>query len=227
LPFLDRSGERHPFRGSRRGPTVTFAGVGLGVIGLTALGLADRPSSTGTGEWGLLPIAGMELATGEDSTCARCHLSGGPAAPLGMTRLTKDEEWLLSHLADPVAIAPGVRSASDPAPRPVLSRFKAQAVVAYLRRQYAGDDPPVVDDDVMAAALTYANVCVACHRISGNGGTVGPDLTHVGSRRDEATLRRLIEDPLWAYPQSMMPPFKERLSGPQIAALARYLASRR
>jgi hypothetical protein len=68
--------------------------------------MADRPPHKDRNDWGLLPIAGMEIATGADNTCARCHENGGPAAPLSITHLSKDNEWLLSHMADPVAIAP-------------------------------------------------------------------------------------------------------------------------
>ena len=85
----------------------------------------------------------------------------------------------------------------------------------------------MITGEVASAAQTYSEVCVACHRMAGEGGTVGPDLTHVGRRRDEETLRKLIADPLTAYPDSEMPPFKDTLSAEQIAALARYLASRK
>lgn len=227
LPFLDRGNGRHPLRGSRRWLTVAFAGFGTGVIALTALGLADQPRNRDRNDWGLLSIEGMRLATGEASTCARCHVAGGPAGELARIRLTKDDEWLLAHLADPIAIAPGVRPADQPPPRRAMTRMQAAAVVAFLRRQYGGATLPVVSHDVAAAAQTYAEVCVACHRMSGEGGTVGPDLTHVGRRRDEASLRMLIADPLTAYPDSEMPPFKDTLTPEQIATLARYLSSRR
>ena len=52
-------------------------------------------------------------------------------------------------MADPVAIAPGVRNAQDPAPRAVMSRFKAQAAVAYLKRVHAGDPVPVNIDETV------------------------------------------------------------------------------
>ena len=187
LPFVDRGDGRHPFRRPRRLITAAMAAIGVGVIALTGLGLADRPPHKDRNDWGLLPIAGMQIATGEGTTCMRCHENGGPAAPLAITRLSKDDEWLLSHMADPVVIAPGVRGTSDPSPQPMMSRFKAQAVVAYLKRVHAGDPVPAhVDDTVKLAALTYAETCVVCHRISGEGGTVGPDLTQVAGGRREA-----------------------------------------
>jgi cytochrome c553 len=152
---------------------------------------------------------------------------GGPAASLAATGLRHDEEWLLNHMIDPVAIAPGVRTADDRAPRSAMGRFGAQAVVAYLRRSHAGIRPPPLDASLRLAAMTYASTCVVCHKISGEGGTVGPDLTHVGQRRDEAGIRDVIEDASLVYGGSKMPRFKDKLTGRQIDALASYLATRK
>ena len=223
LPFLDRSAERHPLRGPRRLFTLAFAALLLGVSTLTVLGLRDRPPATN--EASLLPIAGHELV--QKAGCQRCHVSGGAASELTKVRLTKDDEWLLSHLADPVAIAPGARPDSDPAPAPVLTRFQAQAVVAFLRRQYAGEPIVVASPDVQTAANLYASSCVACHKLDGQGGTVGPNLSKVGSRRDYETIRAIIVDPLSNYDESEMPPFGDKLPKEQIDAMARYLASRK
>jgi mono/diheme cytochrome c family protein len=229
LPFLDRNDSRHPFRGPRRIFSALMVLLGIGVVALTALGLADRPPHKDRNDWGLLPIAGMQIATGEGNTCVRCHENGGPAAPLSITRITKDNEWLLSHMADPVAIAPGVRTAQEPAPAPVMSRFRAQATVAYLKRVHAGDPVPEhLDATVKEAASIYADTCVVCHRISGEGGTVGPDLTLVGRRRSEKDIYSFIEDPesMMGEP-SVMPAFGTRLKPEQIGALAKYLAARK
>ena len=225
LPLLDRGGGRHPFRGSRRWYSAAFISMAAGVVALTALGLADRPVHRDPDDWGPMPLAGSMLARDASAGCVRCHTPGGAATSLTHIRLTKDEEWLLSHFADPIAIAPGVRR-SDDTPAPLLSRFQAQAVLAFLRRQYAGDEVPAVDVSLTDTVQTFAEVCAPCHRIAGDGGTVGPDLTRVGARRDFESIRRLIEDPLTAFPDSEMPPFGETMSAEQISALARYLAAR-
>ena len=229
LPFVDRSGDRHQLRGPRRMFTAMMAVLGIGVVALTAIGMADRPPHKDRNDWGLLPIAGMQIATGEGNACVRCHENGGPAAPLAITRLSKDNEWLLSHMADPLIIAPGVRNPKDPSPPPVMSRFKAQAAVAYLKRVHAGDPLPTnVTDTVKLAAQTYAETCVVCHRISGEGGTLGPDLTLVGRRRAEKEIHDFIEDPeAMTGEPTVMPAFGTRLKPEQIDALARYLAGRK
>jgi mono/diheme cytochrome c family protein len=194
---------------------------------LTMKGLADSPTKYDPNDWGPRAIAGHLIVSAADNKCARCHVSGGPAAELAITRITKDEEWLLGHMADPVAIAPGVRSEGDPAPTPQMTRFQAQSVIAYLRRIRAGATLPALADDTRLAAVAFSTSCVGCHKIAGEGGESAPDLSHIGARRDAAAIKRIIRDPTTDYPDTMMPSFGERLSEQQITALAEYLARRR
>ena len=84
-----------------------------------------------------------------------------------------------------------------------------------------------LDQDAVVAKDIFDTVCFACHKLDHEGGTVGPDLTHVGRHRDDETLRAIIADPLAAYDESVMPPFEDKLTADQINALARYLASRK
>ena len=227
LPFVDRSPDRRPFSRGRRLFTLTLIAMAAGVVVLTMRGLADSPTKYDANDWGPRAIAGHLLVSAPDNKCARCHVSGGPAAELSITRITKDEEWLLGHMADPVAIAPGVRTEGDPAPAPQMTRFQAQSVIAYLRRVRAGAVPPQVPEVTRLAAVTFSTSCVGCHKIAGEGGESAPDLSHVGARRDAAAIKRVIRDPTVDFPDTMMPPFGERLSEQQITALAEYLARRR
>lgn len=45
------------------------------------------------------------------------------------------------------------------------------------------------------ASLFSSEGCIACHTIDGNGGSVGPDLTHVGSKRSLSWLKTQITNP--------------------------------
>lgn len=227
LPFIDRGRDRRPFGRARRGVTMAMLAIVGGVMTLTLIGLTNMPEKYDPHDWGPRAIAGHQLVSADDNKCARCHVSGGPAAPLEITRISKDEEWLLAHMADPVAIAPGVRTAQDPAPTSLLTRPQAQAVLAYLRRIRAGATPPQLSDDQRVAALTFSTSCAGCHKISGEGGESGPDLSTVGARRDSETMKRIIREPTSEYPDTLMPSFAERLSEQQINALVQYLAERR
>lgn len=130
LPFVDRGDGRHPFRASRRWLSAAFIAIGIGVMTLTALGLADRP-------------------------------------------------------------------------------------VAAARS----------NEDVLAVQ-TFTEVCAKCHTLAGEGGDVGPDLTRVGDRRDEASIRAVIEDASLVFGHADMPTFKGKLTDAQSDALARLLARR-
>jgi ubiquinol-cytochrome c reductase cytochrome b subunit len=227
LPFLDRGPDRKPFGRARLMTTMVMLAIVVGVMAMTAVGLTHIPTKYDPNDWGPRAIAGHQLVSAADNKCARCHVSGGPAAALEITRITKDEEWLLAHMADPVAIAPGVRGESEPAPPPLLSRSQSQAVLAYLRRIRAGADPPTLPEAARVAAITFSTSCAGCHKVSGEGGESGPDLTRVGTRRDAAAIKRIIVEPTSEFPDTLMPPFAERLSEQQINALVEYLANRR
>jgi len=227
LPFLDRGADRHPWRGSRRVVTIAMFALIGGIGHLTVLGLLDMPDRYDPNDWGPQSIAGRQLATGPGNTCESCHVTGGPAAPLAITRITKDEEWLLFHMGDPVAIAPGARPDDQPAGRPVLFRLQAQAVVAYLRRARAGAEDVAVSPEDLTAAVTFSNMCIACHTIAGEGGDTGPNLSLIGVRRDAASLRRVIADPSGEYPDTLMPAYGERMTEEQMSAMTAYLAKRR
>lgn len=226
LPFIDRGAERHPLRGGRRVVTLGMLLLIGGITALTVAGLRDMPVRYDKDRWGPLSVAGLTLASGETSSCTRCHVTGGPASPVESTRTTRDEEWLLYHMADPVAIAPGARPAGE-TPAPVLARPQAQAVLAYLRRLRAGAVAPTVAPRVREASATFAAECATCHMIDGEGGTSAPDLSQIGARRDAAQIAAIVTDPTGEFPDTMMPSFGERLGPERMRAMADYLAGRR
>jgi mono/diheme cytochrome c family protein len=118
-------------------------------------------------------------------------------------------------------IAPGMRE-----PPAVVHEREAAAIVAYVRR--ASREPyPGYPQAVETSGAIFARYCVGCHKVEGDGGTDGPDLTAIGSEHDAATLRRWIVDPELVDPDAEMPSFGDRLSPEQLDAIAGYLASRR
>lgn len=75
--------------------------------------------------------------------------------------------------------------------------------------------------------LFQAQNCSACHQLQGAGGSVGPDLTHVGSRRSLAWLHEYIEKPKSLNPSANMPAFLPPLSHQEVEWVAQYLATLR
>lgn len=65
--------------------------------------------------------------------------------------------------------------------------------------------------------------CGECHKIKGEGGTDGPDLSEVGSHRNPDYLFKLLKDPEALNPETGMPNFE--LSDEEIDALIVYLLS--
>ncbi len=65
--------------------------------------------------------------------------------------------------------------------------------------------------------------CNLCHQISGKGGRVGPDLSQVGSDRDEDWIRKFLEDPKGVIPGAKMMPVKA--NEVEMDALVKYLLS--
>ena len=95
--------------------------------------------------------------------------------------------------------------------------------------------PPAATDVTAGATAFLRNGCGACHSIRGSPAvaTIGPDLTHVGSRRSVAAaslpnqpddIARFIARPDHVKPGSLMPPFA-MLPPDQLNAIAAYLRS--
>jgi cbb3-type cytochrome oxidase cytochrome c subunit len=85
--------------------------------------------------------------------------------------------------------------------------------------------PAVTSPSVLAGREIYARSgCSACHSIHGKGGKIGPDLTHVGTRRPEAEWHlRHFRDPQAVVPGSIMP--KVDLTKKELRDLTDYMLS--
>jgi len=218
LPWIDRGTDRDPRR--RR---VVMGGVlvaVLSVIALTALGWRDRPMTAAPRDGSSLREIGGQVFV-ERRACARCHSESGAADPLPSLAMTRGPEWLAGHVSDPEMIAPGLR----PAPSQVHER-EAAAIVAYVKRLARGA-LPATPPGVQLAAAVYARHCVNCHRIDGEGGTEGPDLSRVGAEHDVEKLKIWIKDPEAVDPDAEMPSFEKRLTAAELNAIAAYLAARK
>lgn len=105
--------------------------------------------------------------------------------------------------------------------------------VAWLDREAADALPPSGGEAVIGQTLFQSSGCVACHRVRGTvaQGTIGPDLTHVGSRHslaaatlenDPAAFVRWIRDSQHVKPENLMPSL-EIFTARELAQLASYL----
>jgi mono/diheme cytochrome c family protein len=197
-----------------------FGGGLLGVAVLTSLGLRDTPRTADANQWAPLSLAGYEFA--RDPRCQMCHQEGGVANPVDQTIARRDPDWLVAHVRDPQMIAPDLR----PVPSGAMTEGQGRAVVAYLRRVRAGASSPT-DTPNQPAVLVYGRYCSTCHALDGEGATVAPDLSRVGTKHDAKWLREWITDPPSVQFDATMPPFGDRLSEEQMTAIVNYLAARK
>ncbi len=77
-------------------------------------------------------------------------------------------------------------------------------------------------------ALYQSQQCGGCHRVAGQGGEEGPDLTTVGLRHSVGWIHSFVEQPSRFHPQSRMPSYgPPALSHQEIEELAQFLSSLR
>jgi mono/diheme cytochrome c family protein len=131
-----------------------------------------------------------------------------------------------------------------------LSEPELKAVIAYLQ-DIGGADvtveipadaeeaqaetqeaPPATTARAPAASaeeIVARLACIACHKLGGEGGALGPDLSRVGATRDEQYLRRAILNPAAeiteGFPPIMPPGYGDQLYASELEMLVQYLAS--
>ena len=65
--------------------------------------------------------------------------------------------------------------------------------------------------------------CTRCHSMGGQGGRIGPDLTHIGAGRTPEALIQFIKNPRVFNPSSRMPGFAGRINEENFRALGEFL----
>lgn len=106
---------------------------------------------------------------------------------------------------------------------------------AWLSREAAAAAEPDSEDEIQGHALFMTSGCGGCHTIRGAGarGTIGPDLTHVGSRlslaaavlpNEPGAFASWIRDSQHIKPENLMPPFGI-FTEKELGQLAVYLQS--
>lgn len=182
--------------------------------------------------------------------CAECHsleappadllavaAQGGPGLHDAGTRL--DPAWVEDFLQAPRRVRPagflphrytvptaeGDRLDLARLPEhPRLDAADSAAVASFLAEQTQPMQPypPAEKNPAIRAQVHFSKIlpCGGCHRVDGDGGVSGPDLSAVAGRLQPEWLHSFIWDPqAWGHP--LMP--KTRLRADQALALADYL----
>jgi putative heme-binding domain-containing protein len=177
--------------------TRTLALLPLVVLAATGLLLAQQPPSPN-------PAANNPHLGNPQSirsgmalyriSCADCHGldAGGYRGPDLIAALAggiTDERLFQT-------IRKGVPGTEMPAAREIdTSDNDLLMLIAYLRKigTVAPTETPV--GNVEHGATLFKAQCVSCHRVTGVGGRLGPDLTRIGVARSRAALTREIRTP--------------------------------
>lgn len=124
------------------------------------------------------------------SHCSPCHGMNaeggrGPNLAQGVFYRGSTDDALLHNISNGIdgTEMPGLFYSPD----------RVWQVVAYLRSLSQNEKAP--GDAVRGAALFAAKGCAGCHRVAGQGGRMGPDLTQIGSSRSLRHLREAMTNP--------------------------------
>jgi cytochrome c551/c552 len=164
------------------------------------------------------------------------------------------EEYIRESMVEPgtfVVAGFGVKGTNDTqSPMPVvtsgaigLKPFEVDALIAYFQQkagvtvtvQLPKETPAATEEaHVAAPAKTGEEVvtkygCGACHKIAGQVGALGPDLTKIGAKKKADYLRRAILNPnadiAPGFPPGMMPPdFGTKMLAGELEILIDYMA---
>lgn len=166
---------------------------------------------------GITPEVDAGKMVWQKYNCMGCHtiLGNGAYFAPDMTKIMekKPAGYLKRFLMDPRSINPGASM-----PNLGITSTEADNLVAFLEwisKVNTNQWPPkpilasaaaVAGKELSPGEKLYRSLgCSGCHVIQGIGGTMGPELTHVGSKRDRAWLLGHFREPQKYVPGSAMP----------------------
>ncbi|MBI2859444.1 MAG: c-type cytochrome [Chloroflexi bacterium] len=152
--------------------------------------------------------------------CNYCHSINGVGGTIGPDltavggKLSQDQ--IEAYLRNPHAMIPASLH-----PKLQFTEQEVRGLSTYLSTLGAR-----VSYSEMAPAL-YRTHCASCHKLDGEGGTAGPDLSGIGSRRPLNFIEAFTIDPRSVVSGTRMPAFKNVLTEAQIRDIAAYLYSQK
>lgn len=215
VPFLDRGLGR--FWAQRR-PALAIGGLVVAALVLLEVSGALSTPARPEGQVDELVLKGQNVY--RDINCGYCHSINGVGGAIGpdlsniASQLKPDQ--ITQYLQNPDLMVKNTLH-----PKLQFTPDELTALVAYLETL----GPTVVYSP--QAPQLFAQNCMGCHTLNGQGGTVGPDLSREGSLRTVSFLQSFISDPQSVVPGATMPAFHSVLTPDQIKDIAAYLFSQK
>lgn len=214
-----------------------LVGTGLCSVAFIALGVDSFrriPAQTHTAD--VTPAVARGKDLWDSNNCMGCHSLFGEGAYYApeLTRVhsRRGDDFIRSMLRDPEAMYPGQRRMV----RYDLSDHEIEDLVAFFTWTDGVDlngfppaptismpGSPATPSVQSSRPHTFDQVCTACHSVDGRGGTIGPALDGIATRRDRDYLTRWLRDPAAVKPGARMPNL--HLDDAKIAALVDYLST--
>ncbi|MEZ0368791.1 MAG: c-type cytochrome [Candidatus Sericytochromatia bacterium] len=213
--------------------TLLFSGV---FLFLTIDSMASIPAQTKSQNISDEVKRGKHLF--DRNNCMGCHTILGEGAYYA-PELTKVYErrcpvWMKQFLKDPEAMYPGKRRMvnyhfSDAEIADLTAFFKWIGEMDLngfpAKPDLKQAEPVKMASNGPAAPAMFSQICASCHSLGGAGGSVGPALDGVGTRRDAAWLSRWLADPPAVKPGTAMP--KLPMSDAERAELVSFLSAQK
>jgi ubiquinol-cytochrome c reductase cytochrome b subunit len=249
VPLVDRNPERNPFRRPvAMACLLVYAGgvLALTIIGYLSPGFAQIPATKEAkrAEQAVAaPQVSPEVKRGEQlfqssgcENCHRVHGEGGSVGPelAGPTLKGKSRQWLIEQITNSKAHFPKGGPTTSMTAFTNLSKGQLDDIVSYLislTGSGAGvqEVPSGVEKKPSAAEIKkgqqvfQANGCSGCHKVNGQGGSVGPELSGgTLNGKSRQWLEDQVTNPKSHDPNSIMPAFSN-LSKGQLGNLVSYL----
>jgi len=217
LPLVDRTQVVKVTRRTFAFSVVILAAIGWG--GLTAAAIRSGPPEPQELVDYSAPTDWMELAPEElagigyfrEERCASCHPVAGVGATVGpdlaQSRKHRNAGWMIDHFKNPAAVRPGTSM-----PPISLGTEQMNSLSAFLLKLNPDNAGSLLNDTpeyaIQGAMVFEHSSCVNCHRVNGNGTSVGPPLNGLGRRRTRTWVKEHFADPRKLSPGSIMPVYK-------------------
>jgi mono/diheme cytochrome c family protein len=191
---------------------------------------SDRPGFVLQKSYETVRLAnpGVTAHVGEDVflslNCIACHQQSSivewedkNAPDLGFEGARVTTEWLRSYLGKPEPIRPfGFYPGSGSRhPDFLLSESEVERLTQHLLEQKGGADYPPQSfepEELLRFSMEKAEdllqdklPCLGCHRLGGEGGRIGPDLSSLRTRLQADFVYQIISDPQAVMPETVMP----------------------